>query len=219
MGSLRYSINVTLDAAAITDRRRRRMRSRCSTGPRRWSAPTPCSSAGDLRDDGIRVALSPATGCGRRDERVGDPLRRGHPRGEEVRRVEHAERGRLERGACSRRPRACGSTSHPRVRGTVWVGGVTLPVALADLGLIDEYEFVVQPVLAGHGPALLSGLRERIPLRTHRPPGVPFRLVRPAISTRAGAGAVTARAPRVGVRPCPAVAGHGRSLRRGGSRR
>ena len=49
-------------------------------------------------------------------------------------------------------------------RGTVWVGGVTLPVALADLGLIDEYEFVVQPVLAGHGPALLSGLRERIPL-------------------------------------------------------
>ena len=45
-----------------------------------------------------------------------------------------------------------------------WVGGVTLPTALADLGLIDEYEFVVQPVLAGHGPTLLSGLRERIQL-------------------------------------------------------
>ena len=44
------------------------------------------------------------------------------------------------------------------------VGGVALPLALADLGLIDEYEFVVQPVLAGHGPALLSGLRERIQL-------------------------------------------------------
>lgn len=44
------------------------------------------------------------------------------------------------------------------------VGGVTLPTALADLGLIDEYEFVVQPVLAGHGPTLLAGLRERIPL-------------------------------------------------------
>lgn len=41
------------------------------------------------------------------------------------------------------------------------VGGVTLPLALADAGLIDEYEFVVQPVLAGHGPTLLSGLRER----------------------------------------------------------
>lgn len=46
----------------------------------------------------------------------------------------------------------------------LWVGGVTLPLALADLGLIDEYEFLVQPVLAGHGPRLLAGLRERIPL-------------------------------------------------------
>jgi dihydrofolate reductase len=46
----------------------------------------------------------------------------------------------------------------------LWVGGVTLPLALADLGLIDEYEFVVQPVLAGHGPTLLAGLRERIAL-------------------------------------------------------
>jgi dihydrofolate reductase len=46
----------------------------------------------------------------------------------------------------------------------LWVGGVTLPLALADLGLIDEYEFFVQPVLAGHGPTLLAGLRERIQL-------------------------------------------------------
>ena len=46
----------------------------------------------------------------------------------------------------------------------LWVGGVTLPLALADLGLIDEYEFVVQPVLAGHGPTLLAGLRERMEL-------------------------------------------------------
>jgi dihydrofolate reductase len=46
----------------------------------------------------------------------------------------------------------------------LWMGGVTLPLALADLGLIDEYEFVVQPVLAGHGPTLLAGLRERIEL-------------------------------------------------------
>ncbi len=44
------------------------------------------------------------------------------------------------------------------------VGGVTLPLALADLGLIDEYEFVVHPVLAGHGPTLLAGLRERLEL-------------------------------------------------------
>ena len=46
----------------------------------------------------------------------------------------------------------------------LWVGGVTLPLALADLGLIDEYEFVVQPVVAGRGPTLLAGLRERLEL-------------------------------------------------------
>ena len=44
------------------------------------------------------------------------------------------------------------------------VAGVTLPMTLADLGLIDEYEFVVHPVIAGHGPTLLAGLRERIQL-------------------------------------------------------
>jgi dihydrofolate reductase len=51
-----------------------------------------------------------------------------------------------------------------RSQARAFVGGVTLPVALADLGLIDEYAFVVQPVLAGHGPTLLAGLRERIQL-------------------------------------------------------
>ena len=47
----------------------------------------------------------------------------------------------------------------------LFVGGVKLPLALAELGLIDEYEFVVQPVLAGHGPTLLAGLRERVELK------------------------------------------------------
>jgi dihydrofolate reductase len=47
----------------------------------------------------------------------------------------------------------------------IFVGGVTLPLTLADLGLIDEYEFVVMPVLAGHGPRLLEGLRERVDLQ------------------------------------------------------
>ena len=46
----------------------------------------------------------------------------------------------------------------------LFLGGVTLPLALADLDLIDEYVFLVQPVLAGHGPSLLHGLRERIRL-------------------------------------------------------
>ncbi|OHV33427.1 MULTISPECIES: dihydrofolate reductase family protein [Pseudofrankia] len=47
----------------------------------------------------------------------------------------------------------------------LFVGGVTLPLALADLGLIDEYEFVVQPVVAGHGPTLFAGLSERLELK------------------------------------------------------
>src|SRR5688500_4850648 len=44
-------------------------------------------------------------------------------------------------------------------------GGVRLPLALAELGLIDEYEFVVQPRLAGHGPTLFAGLSRHIDLR------------------------------------------------------
>ena len=44
-------------------------------------------------------------------------------------------------------------------------GGVKLPMALAELGLIDEYEFVVQPRLEGHGPTLFAGLLQRIDLR------------------------------------------------------
>jgi dihydrofolate reductase len=45
------------------------------------------------------------------------------------------------------------------------VGGVKLPLALAELGLIDEYEFVVQPRLVGHGPTLFAGLSKRLDLR------------------------------------------------------
>jgi dihydrofolate reductase len=44
------------------------------------------------------------------------------------------------------------------------VGGVTLPLALAELGLIDEYEFVVHPRMAGRGPTLFAGLSKRIDL-------------------------------------------------------
>jgi dihydrofolate reductase len=44
-------------------------------------------------------------------------------------------------------------------------GGVTLPLALAELGLIDEYEFVVHPRLAGHGPTLFAGLSKHIDLK------------------------------------------------------
>ena len=46
----------------------------------------------------------------------------------------------------------------------LFVGGVTLPSALARMGLIDEYDFVVQPVVAGHGPTLLAGLHQQVQL-------------------------------------------------------
>jgi dihydrofolate reductase len=45
------------------------------------------------------------------------------------------------------------------------VGGVKLPLALAELGLIDEYEFVVQPRLVGHGPTLFAGLTKYVDLK------------------------------------------------------
>ncbi len=47
----------------------------------------------------------------------------------------------------------------------LFVGGVSLPLALAELGLIDEYEFVVHPRLAGHGPTLFSGLSKYVDLK------------------------------------------------------
>ena len=47
----------------------------------------------------------------------------------------------------------------------LFVGGVKLPLALAELGLIDEYEFVVHPRLAGHGPTLFAGLSKWIDLK------------------------------------------------------
>jgi dihydrofolate reductase len=45
------------------------------------------------------------------------------------------------------------------------VGGVRLPLALAEMGLIDEYEFVVHPRVVGHGPTLFAGLSKPIDLR------------------------------------------------------
>jgi len=43
-------------------------------------------------------------------------------------------------------------------------GGVTLPMALAELGLIDEYEIIVHPRVAGHGPSLFAGLSKPLDL-------------------------------------------------------
>jgi dihydrofolate reductase len=46
----------------------------------------------------------------------------------------------------------------------LFTGGVKLPMALAELGLIDEYEFVVHPRVAGHGPTLFAGLSKHVDL-------------------------------------------------------
>jgi dihydrofolate reductase len=47
----------------------------------------------------------------------------------------------------------------------LFTGGVKLPLALAELGLIDEYEFVVHPRLVGHGPTLFAGLSKHVDLK------------------------------------------------------
>ena len=47
----------------------------------------------------------------------------------------------------------------------LFVGGVMLPLALTELGLIDECEFVVHPRLAGHGPTLFAGLSKHVDLK------------------------------------------------------
>ena len=47
----------------------------------------------------------------------------------------------------------------------LFTGGVTLPLALAELGLIDEYEIVVHPRVVGHGPTLFAGLSKRLDLK------------------------------------------------------
>ena len=46
----------------------------------------------------------------------------------------------------------------------IMTGGVTLPLALAELGLIDEYDVVVHQRIAGHGPTLLGGLSRHLDL-------------------------------------------------------
>jgi dihydrofolate reductase len=47
----------------------------------------------------------------------------------------------------------------------IFLGGVKLPLALAELGLIDEYEFIVHPRIAGHGPTVFAGLSKLVDLK------------------------------------------------------
>ena len=49
----------------------------------------------------------------------------------------------------------------------ILIGGVDIPSQLIELGLVDEYRFVVQPIIAGEGRRLLEGisLPERLQLK------------------------------------------------------
>ena len=47
----------------------------------------------------------------------------------------------------------------------IGVGGVQLAMALTEMGLIDEYQFVVHPRLIGRGPTLFAGLSKMVDLK------------------------------------------------------
>ncbi len=47
----------------------------------------------------------------------------------------------------------------------IGVAGTKLALALTELGLIDEYEFMVHPRIAGHGPTLFAGLSSLVDLK------------------------------------------------------
>lgn len=47
----------------------------------------------------------------------------------------------------------------------IGVGGVQLAMALTELGLIDEYQIVVHPRIAGRGPTLFAGLSKMVDLK------------------------------------------------------
>jgi dihydrofolate reductase len=113
------------------------------------------------------------------DGRVDGTLRPHDRRGQEVRRVEHlappgvdwnaelllgtSGRGDLAKAVEQLKRESEGAGNG--AKGGLFVGGVTLPLALAELRLIDEYEFVVHPKVAGHGPTLFAGLSKPLDLK------------------------------------------------------
>jgi len=72
----------------------------------------------------------------------------------------------------------------------LYVGGVTLPAALAGWGLIDEYVLVVHPHVAGRGPRLLDGVQLDLELVNELglPDGVVARTYRPRPARPAAPG-------------------------------
>ena len=54
---------------------------------------------------------------------------------------------------------------HDNGKALVMFGSPGLAAALARLGLIDEYHFLVQPIIAGRGPTLFQGIGQRLDLK------------------------------------------------------
>ena len=112
----------------------------------------------------MESAFRPSAATGARP-RLDGTLRPDDQRGKEVRRVEHLEQvdwnAELVRGDLAQ---AVQQLKRESGNG-LFVGGVKLPLALTELGLIDEYEFVVHPRLAGHGPTLFAGLSKHVDLK------------------------------------------------------
>ncbi len=98
------------------------------------------------------------------DGTVDGALRPDDRRGEEVRRVRTLDRvdwnAELVRGDLGQ---AVQQLKGEPGKGLL-VGGVQLPLALAERSLIDEYEFVVHPRLVGHGPTVFAGLSASVEL-------------------------------------------------------
>jgi dihydrofolate reductase len=57
----------------------------------------------------------------------------------------------------------------------IWVGGVNIPSQLIELGLVDEYRFVLQPIVAGEGRRLLEGVNLPEKLRLKLVESKPFK--------------------------------------------
>lgn len=51
--------------------------------------------------------------------------------------------------------------------GNISIGGVNLPLQLIELGLVDEFHYVIHPVIVGEGRGLLeaTGLKEKLGLK------------------------------------------------------
>jgi dihydrofolate reductase len=161
MRPLRYSINITLDGccdhrAGIPDEELRRHATETI-------AQADALLFGRVTYDMMEAAFRQPAQTGERPELV-DPFARTIDAAKKY--VVSSTLERVDWNAeLLRRDLGQAVQELKREPGTgLYVGGVTLPLALAELGLIDEYEFIVHPRLAGHGPTVFAGLSKYVDL-------------------------------------------------------